>query len=253
MSQHGKRLLLAGTVIAGVAVDGAAWAQLAVEEIVVTARKREEALQDIPISVTALTAADIKERGIADLFTLSQYTPGFYMEQTGNRRANPSFRGLMLNTQVEERQNSSVFVDGFFVSGSAGTFGFNDIARVEVLKGPQSALFGRATFGGAVNFITKLPGDEFEAEVDATVGRFDEAEVAATVMAPLSDTVGVKLSGRVYNFGGQWKNLNDGNTVGDLRSTGLSGTVVVTPGDDWQVIIRGAYGQYNDGVPPACC
>lgn len=242
--------LLAAGALAGGLADSAARAQV-LEEIVVTARKREESLQEIPISVTALTAADIKERGISDLFTLSQYTPGFYMEQTGTRRANPTFRGLVLNTTVEERQNSSVFVDGFFVSGSAGTFGFNDIARVEVLKGPQSALFGRATFGGAVNFITKLPSDEFEAEVDVTAGRFDKAEVAATVMGPLTDQIGIKLSGRVYNFGGQWKNLNDGKTIGDQRSQALSGTVVINPTDDLQIIVRGAYGRDEDGVPPS--
>jgi iron complex outermembrane receptor protein len=250
MTVRTHRWLLAATALAGLAAEMPVQAQV-LEEIVVTARKREESLQDIPMSITALTAADIKERGITDLFSLSQYTPGFYMEQTGNRRANPTFRGLVLNTNIEERQNSSVFVDGFFVSGSAGTFGFNDIARVEVLKGPQSALFGRATFGGAVNFITKLPGDEFEAEVDATVARFDEAEIAATVMGPVSDSVGIKLSGRVYNFGGQWKNLNDGATIGDLRSQALSGTVVVRPSDDLQLIFRGAYGQDNDGVAPS--
>ena len=250
MTYRTHRWLVAATALTGLAAEMPAQAQV-LEEIVVTARKREESLQDIPMSITALTAADIKERGITDLFSLSQFTPGFYMEQSGNRRANPTFRGLVLNTTVEERQNSSVFVDGFFVSGSAGTFGFNDIARVEVLKGPQSALFGRATFGGAVNFITKLPGDEFEFEVESSIAEFDEAEVAVTAMGPLSDTVGVKLSGRIYEFGGMWKNLNDGQKVGDLRSKALSGTVVVKPADDVEVILRGAYGQDNDGVPPS--
>ncbi|MDX2224287.1 MAG: TonB-dependent receptor, partial [Rhodospirillaceae bacterium] len=250
MNSRQRMLAGAGLIALAVSFEGAAMAQV-LEEIIVTARKRDESLQDIPITVTALTAEDIKERGIGDLYTLSQYTPGFYMEQTGNRRSNPSFRGLVLNTTVEERQNSSVFVDGFFVSGSAGTFGFNDVERVEVLKGPQSALFGRATFGGAINFITKLPGDEFEAELDATIAEFGEQELAGTMMGPISDKIGIKLSSRYHRFDGMWRNLNDGRKVGQLETKAVSGTMVFDPIDNLRLIVRAAYAKDDDGVPPS--
>lgn len=181
---------------------------LAIEEITVTSRRREENLQSMPLTVTALSNDEIYERGVSSILDLSDYTPGFYTESVGGRSANPYFRGLVVNTGVVERQNSSVFVDGFFVLGTAATFGFNNIERVEVLKGPQSALFGRATFGGAVNYITKTPGDDVAVDVDVDISEHNKYDAAVTVSGPMfgSDTLKALLSARYYEFGGEWNN-----------------------------------------------
>ena len=229
--------------------------ELALEEIIVTARKREENLQSLPLTVTALTNEDIYDRGVNDILDLADYTPGFYTETVGGRDANPYFRGLVVNTSVVDRQNSSVFVDGFFVLGTAATFGFNNIERVEVLKGPQSALFGRATFGGAVNYITKSPGDELEFDAVFDLGEHSRSDTAVTVSGPLfgTDTLKALVSARYYEFGGEWTNvaaLEDNATVGDERTQAISGKLLWEPNDQLTVTLFGSWAEDDDGAPP---
>jgi len=228
--------------------------ELALEEIIVTARKREENLQDLPLTVTALTNEDIYERGVDNILDLSDYTPGFYTENVGGRDSNPYFRSLVVNTPVVDRQNSSVFVDGFFVLGTAATFGFNNIERVEVLKGPQSALFGRATFGGAVNYITKTPGDELEIDANLDLGEHSRSDIALTVSGPLfQDTLKAMVSIRSYSFGGEWKNvaaMEDNATIGDEESVAISGKLLWEPTESLALTLFASYAEDDDGSPP---
>lgn len=229
--------------------------ELALEEIIVTARKREENLQDLPLTVTALTNDDIYERGVQSILDLADYTPGFYTETVGRRDSNPYFRGLVVNTSVVDRQNSSVFVDGFFVLGTAATFGFNNIERVEVLKGPQSALFGRATFGGAVNYITKKPGDELEIDADIDFGQDSRSDIALTVSGPLLSSKVLKgmMSVRSYSFGGEWKNVathEDNATIGDEKTRAISGKVIWEPSESLSLALSASYAEDDDGAPP---
>lgn len=229
--------------------------ELALEEIIVTARKREENLQDLPLTVTALTNDDIYERGVDNILDLSDYTPGFYTENVGGRDSNPYFRGLVVNTAVKDRQNSSVFVDGFYVLGTAATFGFNNIERVEVLKGPQSALFGRATFGGAVNYITKTPGDELEIDADIDLGEHSRSDMALTVAGPLFglDTVKAMVSVRSYSFGGEWTNVathENNATIGDEKSRAISGKLLWEPSENLSLTLFASYAEDDDGAPP---
>ncbi len=227
---------------------------LAIEEIIVTSRKREENLQQMPLTVTALTNDDILDRGVDNIVDLSDYTPGFYTETVGARTSNPYFRGLVVNTGQIDRQNSSVFVDGHFVLGTAATFGFNNIERVEVLKGPQSALFGRATFGGAVNFITKTPGDEVEVDVDIDIGEHHRYDTAVTVSGPLFGSSKVKgmLSARYYEFGGEWNNVatfENNATIGDEETKAISGKLLWEPTENLVVTVFGSYAEDDDGPP----
>ena len=229
--------------------------ELALEEIIVTARKREESLQSLPLTVTALTSEDIYERGVNDILDLSDYTPGFYTETVGRRDSNPYFRGLVVNTSVVDRQNSSVFVDGFFVLGTAATFGFNNIERVEVLKGPQSALFGRATFGGAVNYITKTPGDELEIDAVIDLGQDERSDIAFTVGGPLfgMDTVKAMVSVRSYSFGGEWTNVathEDNVTIGDEKTRAIQGKLLFEPSENLSLMLSASYAEDDDGPPP---
>ena len=135
--------------------------ELELEEIVVTARKIGESIQDIPLSITAFTSEDIKAQAITDIEDIAKFTPGLHMSNHLGSRNDPSlkFRGMDYNLSVRDQQLSSAFLDGVYIPGSSQAVSMNDIERVEVVKGPQSAFFGRATFGGAVNFITKTPGN----------------------------------------------------------------------------------------------
>lgn len=250
-----RHSLLAVTALASFAASEAVMAQnLAIEEITVTSRKREENLQSMPLTVTALTSDDIYERGVDNLLDLSDFTPGFYTETVAGRSANPYFRGLVVNTGQVDRQNSSVFVDGHYVLGTAATFGFNNIERVEVLKGPQSALFGRATFGGAVNYITKTPTNEFQADVDVDISEHNRYDAAVTVSGPLfgSDKVKALVSARYFEFGGEWTNTAQGEngvTIGEEETKAISGKLVWDPTEQLSVIVSAAYSEDDDGPP----
>ena len=133
------------------------------EEIVVTARKVEENLMVVPMSIAAVTAADIQSAGVKDLSTLSLYTPGLFVQygaaSTAGTARQLTFRGLSVST-------GQVFIDGAPYAGT-GNPPVGDVERVEVLVGPQSAYFGRSTFEGALNYVTKDPGDTFKGQINA--------------------------------------------------------------------------------------
>ena len=141
------------------------------EEIVVTARKREESIQDAPLSIQAFSAAQIEERGVENVTEIAKYTPGLtYYASTSRASGNFSIRGMTQINPVGDNRRDLVttFIDGVPYLGTPVGLGSEDLARIEVIKGPQSALFGRATFGGAISLITATPGDTFKGRVGAT-------------------------------------------------------------------------------------
>ena len=139
---------------------------MALEEIVVTARKRDESLLKIPVSVYAKSQAQLERAGIDNPEELSFFVPGldFQGSTASGGRQNPSisFRGMIQQTITPSTQTGALFWDGSYVGGGGGFLPLADVERVEVIKGPQTAQFGRNTFAGAVNIIPKLPGAEWE-------------------------------------------------------------------------------------------
>ena len=143
------------TLVALALASPPAWSQL--EEIVVTARKQEERLQDVPLAVAAFSNEQLAERGARDMFDVSRFTPGFSFEKVNRYGvqggvSRPVIRGM---SNILGEGNAQVFIDGIPYSDSILSFPFDIVDRVEVIKGPQAALFGRATFSGAINLITK--------------------------------------------------------------------------------------------------
>lgn len=178
------------------------------EEIVVTARKREEALQDIPLAITAFTADDLDKRSILDMRDVSRLTPGFAFEEfTGSGNTAPVIRGA---TQIagSVEQPVSFFLDGVYLPRSYVTdIGFTGIERIEIVKGPQSARYGRNAFMGAVNYVTKRPGDEWEAEAQTTLGNYSRFDIGGSLSGPLvEDKVGITASVDYSEFDGSWRN-----------------------------------------------
>ena len=185
---------------------------LAIEEIVVTARKREERLQEIPIAITAFSAEQLERAGVKDLHELSLGVAGLQYHSLGLAipgRVNPSirFRGMDTNTQTPTFQLATLFVDGIFVFGNVESIPFDDVERVEVVKGPQAAYFGRSTFGGAINYIMKTPSTkEFSGEVKASGATYNEYDVSASIDGPLvNDKLGIRLGGRFYTKGAMFR------------------------------------------------
>ena len=180
------------------------------EEIVVTARKREEAIQDIPLAITAFTSEEIQKRNIQEMRDIALFTPGFNFEDFGGAGGTmPVIRGT---TQVASfrntEQNVSFFFDGVYLPRSYVTdLGFANMERIEVVKGPQSARYGRNAFMGAVNYIPRKPTDEWEIKATGVAGNFSRYDWAATLSGPVAPGVLSVLVGFDFSeFDGSWDN-----------------------------------------------
>jgi outer membrane receptor protein involved in Fe transport len=140
------------------------FAQLALEEVVVTAQKREQGLQDVPISITAVSGERIADIGITGLQELTLYTPNVKIN-SGQATPNLFVRGIGSGTNAGFEQSVGMFIDGVYSGrGALANVPMTmDLQRVEILKGPQGILFGKSTIGGAINITTARPSDEFEA------------------------------------------------------------------------------------------
>lgn len=219
------------------------------EEIIVTARRKDESIMKVPLAITAFTSQDIESRGLSRLEDLSNITPGFFSTETGgtgdfNRRDQQiTFRGF---------SNSSGL---FFLDGAPLTVTtfpeFADMERIEVLKGPQSAYFGRSTFSGALNFITKLPGDKFKGNVSAAVGSYDSMDAIASVEGPLiANRFNARFTAHHKFAGGQYHNYADpGQVFGQEASDSLSLVTSFTPTDRLRISTYLTYVATHDGPP----
>jgi outer membrane receptor protein involved in Fe transport len=244
------------TAAAGVitsALAGAAFAQntAQLEEIVVTARKTEERLQDAPISVTAFTAKDLSERGMTDVAKVATFTPGFSFEKTNRYGAQggtsrPVIRG---QSNILGDGNVAVFVDGILFTDNILSFPFDIVERVETIKGPQAATFGRSTFAGAVNLITKKGTNEFENKISVRAAEYDDYEVNLMSRGPIvEDKVFYMVHGRYYDFGGQYRNTLDGKHVGQEKSKGINTSFEFNLTDRLTATISGGYNEDDDGM-----
>lgn len=194
-----SRLITRAALLSAAAVPAVALAQTpedsaaasedtGMTEIVVTAQRRSERLQDIPATISALDSKALAAAGVADITSVGPRVPGFYTGGFGTSRPQLYIRGIGTR-QFDPGSESSVgvFVDESYLGRTGGVLGsMRDIERVEVLKGPQGTLYGRNTIGGAVNVITKSPTDEFSAEAEATYGNYDYTDFFGAVSGPIA-------------------------------------------------------------------
>jgi outer membrane receptor protein involved in Fe transport len=218
------------------------------DEIVVTARKRAENIQETPLSISAFTSAVIESAGIRDMADIAKFTPGFTLDDEFGRTSGvrPVIRG---QATILGASGVSTFVDGVLLNGSILDYDLTDVERIEVVKGPQSALYGRNTYSGAINIITKSPSDEFTGDVKAEAGRFDRYELSGTVRGPISDTVSASLHGRYFTRGGPFTNEFDGSKVGQQESASLSLAMFYEPSDRLSARARFRISKLHDDQP----
>jgi iron complex outermembrane receptor protein len=251
-----KRLLAATAAVGSLApafLAGPVQAQSGVEEIVVTARKREERLLDIPVAVSAMTARDIETLNLASLMDVTAVTPGFYISGYAAERNDRSTQIVVVRgmpPSINTIPAASVFINGAPVSGSGFVAGVGDLERVEIVKGPQSAYFGRSTFAGAVNLVPKTPGESFKGSVSALYGSSNWADITASIEGPLlADKVGFRLSGRYYAMDGQYRNRADGSQLGGQSTKSVSGVLDVRPNDNLRIKGFLTYWEDQDQAP----
>ena len=228
----GARLLISVSVAAMLTVP--AYAQSNADEanppddgtIIVTAQKRAEDVQDVPIAVSAFSADALEARGLNGGPDLQIAIPNVSFTDTGVGRFNFQIRGIgaqiqgpAADTGVGIHQNNIPLTVSRLASAE-----FFDIERVEVLRGPQGTLYGRNATGGVVNMITARPDDDFSGEVSAEYGRFDRMKLSGYVNVPLSDTFAVRVAGVHLSRDGDTLNAGTGNMVNsrDLWSTRIS-------------------------------
>ena len=223
------------------------------EEVVVTARKREESLQDVPLPVTALSAADIANRQVTSLDDVAKFTPGLVFSKSfGRTTERPVVRGLasvLAGTNASVETGAAYFIDGVYYQGAIQSLDMNDVERVEVIRGPQSALYGRNTYSGAINFVTKRIGDTTTGNASASFDT-DERNLSARVAGRLTDWLAGSVNGRYYDFDGQQVNQLTGRNVGDENSNSFGLNLEITPTETTELRLRYQSTRDRDGTRP---
>ncbi|MHB8286841.1 MAG: TonB-dependent receptor [Caulobacteraceae bacterium] len=223
------------------------------QTVVVTARKRVENVLNVPISITALTASDLATRDIKSLSDVAAYTPGLSDDESnpGGARADRSFQQLVIRGMYPSNVSNpttSVFINGVPVSADF-VQEMDDLDRVEVLKGPQSAYFGRDTFAGAVNLTPVAAGNKLTGDFSAEVGTRETYNVTGAVTIPIiADKLSVRVGGSYDSHDGSYKNPdNPSQTLGDESSKSFHVGITAHPIDNLTIKAYGMILEDNDG------
>lgn len=253
-------LALATTALPAAAQDeegrrGGASALL--EEITVTARKREESMQDAPLSVSALSSEQLDALHVRDLTSLATGLPNVSLDDVGTTRgvANFSIRGLGITASIPSIDPTvGVFVDGVYMGLNNGiVFDVFDLESIEVLRGPQGILFGRNVTGGAILLNTKKPGEEFEGKIRAAVDGGGDGGLNGYLMGSVGGAISNNFAAKItayYNDDEGWfKNLATGNDHGAIKQLMVRPVIVWNPTDNVEIVARYEYSDIEGDGP----
>lgn len=218
-------------------------AQAQLEEIVVTAQKRQESLQDVPISMQAFTGDQMSDMGIEKASDITKLAPNLNIATQNAMSQQIVIRGVGTNDFFGNAPGSvGLYMDEVTMSSPfLGGLGLYDMARVEVLRGPQNSLFGRNTTGGAINYISVMPevGGEVEGYIKATYGSHDRRELEGAVSLPMGESAALRVAGTTYDRDGLWNNIDDGDDeYGDMSRESLRATLLWEPTDNTTVTLN---------------
>lgn len=223
------------------------------EAIIVTARRREESSQDVPIALSVVSATTLEQTGNFTLNQVQQLVPSLQITGSNPRNSSINIRGL--------GANSSIAVDGleygvgFYVDGvyygrpGQSQFDLIDLAQIEVLRGPQGTLFGKNTTAGALNISTREPSFSPEVTAEGTIGDYKYRQFRFSGSAPIVDNkVAVRLSGAYTKRDGFLTNLYDGKDAQDYENVTLRGQLLIKPSENVKVRLIGDYSQQKLGI-----
>lgn len=226
-----------------------------IEEITVTARKREESLQEIPLSLSVFDSGDLQAGDIRDLEGVADFTPGFQfmnqgLQQPGRYNTQLQFRGLTTAQFSPSFATGALFIDGIYVLNGGTSLSLMDLERVEVIKGPQAAYFGRNTFGGAVNLITRDPNmEEISGELSARTTQRANNDISGIVEVPIiKNVLSASISGRLYDKRGHWQ-ATDGGRMGNEETETWNGVLKWNATENLEFKLRYSYSEDNDDAP----
>ncbi|MFC4254930.1 TonB-dependent receptor [Altererythrobacter xixiisoli] len=223
------------------------------DAIVVTARRREESSQDVPLAISVVGAAQLDNTGSFNVGRLQQLTPTLQYYSSNPRNTSLSIRGIgapfgLTNDGFE--QGVGIYVDDVYYSRVASaTFDFLDVQQIEVLRGPQGTLYGKNTTAGAINITSNQPSFDFEGRAEVSIGNLGFKQAKAAISGPLSDTVAARLAVSATSRRGTLYNVASGNYVNEQENIGFRGQLLWRPTDNLDIILSGDYSTQD----PECC
>jgi len=230
------------------------WSAEDLEVITVTARKREESLQDSPVSITAVSSEGLERRSIRSFNQLSGIAPNVEINngraEGGGSTAQIFIRGVgQQDSWMPNEPGVGVYVDGVYVARSfAGDLAFMDVERLEILRGPQGTLYGKNTIGGAINLIMRKPDGDSTGELDVTYGRFDLVEVKARGETSITDDLWLRVAGMVHERDGYGKDFL-GDELGDSSRRALRAVLRYAPEPGTDVTLAAEYSRQRQNGP----
>lgn len=228
-----------------------------IEEVIVTAQKREESLQDTPVAVSAFTANALQNKGIENIAEVADFTPNLIFDTTSpisglSSGAAVFIRGIG-NTDFSLTTDPGVgtYVDGVYMSRSVGgVLDVLDVERIEVLRGPQGTLFGRNTIGGAISITSRKPADQFQGNLELTAGNLDRKDIRASVDLPISDTLRTAFAFSSKTRDGFVDRVLVGDKMGDEERISFRGTAIYEPNDDCDFQLSFDHTKINEESAP---
>jgi len=218
-----------------------------IDDIIVTAQRRSERLQDVPISIAAFSSDQLSAKGATKSSDIGQLTTGLIVAEQDSSVV-PYIRGVGSDTIILGEVGSvATYLDGVYMpDATGGVYDLANIESIEVLKGPQGTLFGRNTAGGAVNIRTQAPKFKTSGKFEASYGNFDAIAVRGYITGPISDKIAVSVAG---NYSHQRSYINDlvrGGKVGDAERYSIRGSLLFKPTDRLDITLAGDYTHNDD-------
>jgi iron complex outermembrane receptor protein len=222
-----------------------------IEDIVVTAQRREESLQDVPLSITAITGEDLRNADIRDVTRLEQTVPGLRIARSG-AAARPAIRGVYTEAiAANSDPRIGFYIDEIYQSRlQQATAAFVDLERVEVQKGPQGTLFGRNSLGGNIALTSAKPSDEYDLGLGLIYGNYDRVKFEGFINVPIAEGLAFRIAGAMDRHGPHYESVvNDRASIGDINYQFVRASLRFAPAgldDRLEIIARGSYYNQDD-------
>ncbi len=219
------------------------------EEVIVTAQKREQNAQDVPISISAFSEKKLEHLGIDNVSSLQEFVPGLVYGKNDGGQAQVSLRGISSGSfGVGFDPGVAIHIDGHYLQSTAFmTRDFYDVSRIEVLRGPQGTLYGKNVVGGTINIITNRPSDEVEGQVGLEVGNYAHRKIKGVLNLPISENLQSRFALVSEDRDGYTRNLTNGDDLNDSDYTAIRASLLYTPTNDIDIFISG-YDYTNKGT-----
>ncbi|TZG27615.1 TonB-dependent receptor [Sphingomonas montanisoli] len=248
-SAHAEQAAIQQTAPAADQSDTPEARSLSGDVIVVTARRKNEAAQEVPLAISVIRGDSIEATGNFNVVKLQQLAPTLQVYTTNPRNTSVNIRGLGVPfglTSDGFEQGVGIYVDDVYNSRvAAATFDFLDVSQVEVLRGPQGTLYGKNTTAGAINITTNQPTFDFEGAAELTVGNLNYKQAKGAVSGPISDTVAARIAVASTTRRGTLYNVRTQRWINEQDNLGLRGTLLFKPSEDLSITLSGDYSKQD--------